>query len=155
MAWARLRHACRMSPGILPGQRYAGCRWEKETSTERNMRWQRHLLRVFWQPHISNRSIRERTKQPTALSLLRKHRLRWFGHLHRMSSSIPVRRVYRFEPNIHGWKRSRGRPETRWADSIKHDLNSAGLVCPDGLWFTPVEGHLLADCQHWNPSKAL
>ena len=29
--------------------------------------------------------------------------------------------------NIHGWKRPRCRPKTRWADSIKHDLNSAGL----------------------------
>ena len=30
-------------------------------------------------------------------------------------------------PNIHGWKRARGRPKTKWADSIKHDLNFAGL----------------------------
>ena len=50
-----------------------------------------------------------------------------FGHLHRMPSSLPARRVYDFNPNIHGWKRPRGRPKTRWADSIKHDLNSAGL----------------------------
>ena len=92
-----------------------------------HMRCQRRLLRVFWQHHISNHSIRERTKQPTASSLLRQRRLRWFGHLHRMPSSLPARRVYDFNPNIHGWKRPRGRPKTRWADSIKHDLNSAGL----------------------------
>ena len=73
------------------------------------------------------RAIRERTKQPTASSILRQRRLRWFGHLHRMPSSLPVRRVFDFNPNIHGWKRSRGRPKTRWADSIKHDLHSAGL----------------------------
>ena len=92
-----------------------------------DMRCQRRLLRVFWQQHVSNQSIRERTKQPTASSLLRQRRLRWFGHLHRMPSSLPVRRVFDFNPNIHGWKRSIGRPKTRWADSIKHDLNSAGL----------------------------
>ena len=90
-------------------------------------RCQRRLLCVFWQQHISNHSIRERTKQPTASSLLRQRRLRWFGHLHRKPSSLPVRRVYGFNPNIHGWKRPRGCPKTRWADSIKHDLNSAGL----------------------------
>ena len=45
----------------------------------------------------------------------------------RMPSSLPVRRVYDFNPNIHGWKTPRGRPKTRWADSIKHDLNSADL----------------------------
>ena len=32
-----------------------------------------------------------------------------------------------FNPNIHGWKRPRGRPKTRWANSIKHGLHSAGL----------------------------
>ena len=59
-----------------------------------DMRCQRRLLRVFWQQHVSNQSIRERTKQPTASSLLRQRRLRWFGHLHRMPSSLPVRRVF-------------------------------------------------------------
>ena len=92
-----------------------------------DMRCQRRLLRVFWQQHIGNHSIRERTKQPTASSILRQRRLRWFGHLHRMPSSLSARRVYDFTPNIHGWKRPRGRPKTTWADSIKHDLNSAGL----------------------------
>ena len=92
-----------------------------------DMRCQRRLLRVFWQQHVSNQSIRERTRQPTASSLLRQRRLRWFGHLHRMPSSLPVRRVFDFNPTIHGWKRPRGRPKTRWADSVKHDLHSAGL----------------------------
>ena len=74
-----------------------------------------------------NQSIRECTEQPTASSLLRQRRLRWFWHLHRMPSSLHVRRVFDFNPNIHGWKRPRGRPKTRSADSIKHDLHSAGL----------------------------
>ncbi len=41
-----------------------------------DMHCQKRLLRVFWQQHISNHSIRERTKQPTASSLLRQRRLR-------------------------------------------------------------------------------
>ena len=41
-----------------------------------DMRCQRRLLRVFWQQHICNQSIRERSKQPTASSLLQQHRLR-------------------------------------------------------------------------------
>ena len=92
-----------------------------------DMRCQRRLLRVFWRQHISSHSICERSKQPTASSLLRQRRLRWSGHLNSMPSSLPVRRVFDFNPNIHGWKRPRGRPKTRWADSIKHDLHSAGL----------------------------
>ena len=34
-----------------------------------DMRCQRRLLHVFWQQHVSNQSIRECTKQPTASSL--------------------------------------------------------------------------------------
>ena len=109
-----------------------------------DMRCQRRLLRVFWQQHVSNQSIRERTRQPTASSLLRQRRLRWFGHLHRMPSSLPVRRVFDFNPTIHGWKRPRGRPKTRWADSVKHDLHSAGLDSINAAQLVydrpPVEG---------------
>ena len=113
-----------------------------------NMRCQRCLLRVFWQQHISNRSIRELIKQPTVSYLLRQRRLRWFGHLLRMPSFLPVGRVYDFNPSIHGWKRPRGRPKTRWADSIKHDLHSAGLdttnaaqmVCDRPQWNALVSG---------------
>ena len=78
-----------------------------------NMPCQRQGMRVFLQQHISNRSIHEHIKQPTASSLLRQRRLRWFGHLLRMPSSLPVGRVYDFNPNIHAWKRPRGRPKTR------------------------------------------
>ena len=108
------------------------------------MRCQRRLLRVFWQQHVSSQSIRERTKQPTASSLLRQRRLRWFGYLHRMPSSLPVRRVFEFNPNTHGWKRPRGRPKTRWADSVKHDLHTAGLDSINAAQMVydrpPVEG---------------
>ena len=78
-----------------------------------NMRCQRRLLRVFWQQHISIRSIHERTKQPTASYLIGQRRLRWFENLHRMPSSLPVRMIYGFNPNNHGWKRPIGRPTTR------------------------------------------
>ena len=81
-----------------------------------DLRCQRRLLRVFWQHHISNQIFRERTKQPTAPSLVGQRRLCWFGHLHRMPSSLHVQRVFDFNPNIHVWKRPRGLPKTRWAD---------------------------------------
>ena len=55
---------------------------------EFDMRCQMRLLLVFWQKHVNNQSISERTKQPTASSLLRQRRLRWFAHLHRMPSMV-------------------------------------------------------------------
>ena len=106
------------------------------------MRCQRRLLGVFWQQHVSNQSIRERTKQTTSSSLRRQRRLCWFGHLHRMPSSLPVRRVFDFNHNIHGWKIQRGRPKTRWADSVKHDLHYAGLDSINAA-------HMVYDIPQW------
>ena len=81
---------------------------------------------MFWQQHINNQSIRERTKEPTESSLLRQRCLRWFGHLLRRPPP-PHGFMTLIKPNVHGWNRPRGRPKTRWANSIKHDLHSAGL----------------------------
>ena len=122
-----------------------------------DMRCQSRLLRVFWQQHISNHSIRERTKQPTVSSILRQRRLRWFGHLHRMPSSLPARRVYDFNPNINGWKKPRAAPKL-------HGLNQSSTISillastPPMLlrWSLtePSQRSLLADCLRSNPSKA-
>ena len=98
-------------------------------------RCQWRLLCVFSQQHIINRSILVRTKKPTASSLLRQRRLRWFGYLFRLQSSLPIgpTKGYDFNTNIRCWKRPRGRPKSRWADSIKHDLHSPGLSTPTML----------------------
>ena len=65
---------------------------------------------------------------------------------------------YNFNPNIHGWKRPRGRPKTRWADSIKHDLNSAGLDTTNAAQMVfdrpQWKAFVIADCLRSNPSKA-
>ena len=76
-----------------------------------------------------------------------------------MPFPIPVRRVYDFNPIIRGWKRPRGRPKTRWADSIKQDINFCWhqhhQMLPRWYFTLPSGRPLLADCQRSNPSKAL
>ena len=102
-------------------------------------------------------------KQPTTSSLLRQRRLRWFVHLHRMPSSLPVRRVFDFNPNIHGWKRPRGRPKTRYVP-IQSSTTSTQLAStppmPHRIRFRwsmtdPSGRPLFANCQRANPSMAL
>ena len=111
-----------------------------------DMRCQRRHLRVFWQQHVSNQSIRERTKQPTASSLLRQRRLRWFGHLHRMPSSLPVRRDQEAAP----------KPDGRIQSNIISNLLASKPSMPQRWPVTDPSGRLLfADCQRSNPSMAL
>ena len=117
-----------------------------------DMRCQRRLLCVFWQQHVSNQSIRERTKQPTASSLLRQRRLRWFGHLHRMPSSLPVRRVFYFNPNQE--------PAPKPDGLIQSSTTSTQLASTPSMphrWSMRDPGGrpLFADCQRLNPSMAL
>ena len=40
-----------------------------------DMRCQRSILRVIWSQHITNSSMRSRTKQPQLTAVIRKHRL--------------------------------------------------------------------------------
>ena len=123
-------------------------------------RCQRRLLRVFWQQHVSNQSIRERTTQPTASSLLRQRRLCWFGHLHRMPSSLPVRRVFDFNPNIHAMvgrdQEAAPKPDGRIQSNMISILVASTPSMPNRWSMTDPSGRpLFADCQRSNPSMAL
>ena len=89
-----------------------------------------------WTHQATNRIISPTTTPPTLVRTPLTHVV------------LPVRRVYDFNPNIHGWKRPRGPPKTRWADSINHDLHSASLdttnaaqmVCDRSQWKAFVSG---------------
>ena len=67
---------------------------------------------------------------------------------------LPVRRVFDFNTNIHGWKRPRGRPKTRWADSNKHYLHYAGLNTSNAaqiVYDRPQRKAFVCGCQRYNP----
>ena len=118
------------------------------------MHCQRRLLRVFWQQHISNHSIRERTKQPTASSLLRQRRISWFGHLHRMPSSLPARRVH---DNKHQTSIAEAAPKRDGliqSSTISILLASTPPMLPRWSLTDSSGRRLLADCLLSNPSKA-
>ena len=50
--------------------------------------FQRKILRVIWYQHISNNSIRTRTKQPQLIPVIRKWHLQWFQHVQHMDMYI-------------------------------------------------------------------
>ena len=52
-------------------------------------------------------------------------RLRWLGHVTRMDSSNPVRKVFESEPG--GGSRRQGRPPQRWAKQVKENLTTLGI----------------------------
>jgi len=58
--------------------------------------------------------------------VLRKHRLRWLGHVERSSSWISRVREYEIEG-----KRGRGRPKLTWDELVKRDRTQLGMTKTD------------------------
>jgi len=53
--------------------------------------------------------------------ILRRNRLRWLGHVHRMENNRFARQVVKWVPK--GGQRKRGRPTKNWRATIEDDLN--------------------------------
>jgi len=68
--------------------------------------------------------------------VMRRRRLRWFGHLERMSEDAGVRRARDLE--VVG-QRGRGRPRTRWMDVVEGDMIKMGLRREEGTRLTLME----------------
>jgi hypothetical protein len=115
---------------------YGSETWPLSTTQGRRLmgfdnRCQRRVLNIRWQEHITNEEVRRRTLQPPLPRLLAQRRIRWLGHMLRMSDEMPTKRVLDFNPTASGWRRPRGRPHTRWMDVVIEDLNQHDISMDD------------------------
>jgi hypothetical protein len=61
------------------------------------------------------------TGNKTIINYIKTQRLGWLGHVHRMPDETMVQKVYEWKPMA---TRSLGRPQTRWKNDVKNDLNT-------------------------------
>src|SRR6218665_1461920 len=61
-------------------------------------RWLRRILHVSWRDKITNKSIRERTRQEDMENTIRKRRLRWLGHVWRMDKDRRANQTLHWVP---------------------------------------------------------
>jgi len=87
----------------------------------------RSILGIHWRDLVSDKTVRALAGQPPASSLASRRRVRWYGHVLRLSPHHPSRAILDFDPGSFGWKRPWGAPRTRWFDVIKRDLDKLGL----------------------------
>ena len=74
---------------------------------------------------IRNVVIRKMLKQTTIQSMMRRRRLRWLGHVRRMSDERwPKQMRYAW---IEGETRPQWKPKQRWRDLVNKDLDELGL----------------------------
>ena len=77
-----------------------------------------------WFQHITNSSIRSRTKQPQLTAVIRKCHLQWFGHLQQMDMDC----IPNLRKPAHR-KRRTGRPKTSWQKVIQKNISKMDLGC--------------------------
>jgi len=113
----------------------------KIRSTQLSM--ERKMLGITWQDKVTNKKIREQTKLPDALQLLKSYKWKWAGHVARASEN--------WANTVTCWtpadKRKKGRPKTRWVEDIKaRDRNRITAAQDRTAWSSQREAFV----QQWN-----
>lgn len=113
---------------VIPTLLYGGECWNVlaedlrrlEVFQTTRLRW---MLGISLQDRVSNLEIRNRCcDQPKIDALLRKHRLRWFGHVCRMGNErLPKQLLNSSVPRA--WRVPRNAPRKHWTQQIKADLS--------------------------------
>lgn len=81
--------------------------------------------------HIRNEEIRRRMEvKRNVLEVIEERRLRWYGHLKRMSPGRIPKLAMEWEPE---GRRKRGRPRTQWRDKLEESMAGRGLTEDDAV----------------------
>jgi hypothetical protein len=110
--------------------------WALKESTKKKLRvFEMSCLRkikgVTRRNRVRNTEIRRELKVETdVVQIIQRRRLRYFGHITRMSGErLPA---IAFSGNVHG-SRKRGRPKKRWEDNLKADLDEMGHTMVEAI----------------------
>ncbi|PSN42061.1 hypothetical protein C0J52_15581 [Blattella germanica] len=98
------------------------------------LRWERKILRnIFgevrdqngWRIR-TNTELQELFGQPDIVVKIKQERIRWVGHVQKMSETRTVKNI--FIGKLDG-RRRRGRPRKRRIDDVEEDLRKMGVRC--------------------------
>ena len=125
---------------VVPILLYGSECWSLRKIDERKiqtaeMSWLRRMIGVSRLQEIRNEVIRKRLGQETTLvHRIQERHVKWFGHVSRMGQErIPYRALH---TKMHG-QRSRGRPRTRWIDTVAKDLEQKGISMNEACALIP------------------
>ena len=116
---------------IRPALTYGSECWTTKVNNKRKvatteMRMLRGILGVTRRDHIRNEEIRRILHISPIYEVMRRGRLRWFGHFQRRDADNVTRRVMNLA--IPGTRR-RGRPKKTWHQQLKQCLTNNVLFC--------------------------
>jgi hypothetical protein len=119
---------------IRPVLLYGSEAWCLMANGEKNLCiWERKVLRkIFglkcvagnWR-RKTNEEVKQLYGELDIVTEIKKGRLRWLGHVERMSEERVVKKLYQ---NIPEGSRNVGRPMLRWMDDVREDLRRMGVT---------------------------
>ena len=109
---------------------------EQKPTTVTNMKkleaahhkWQRRILGITWKDMVTNYEVGKRSGMGKLEDILGKKRLRWLGHLHRMSDDRIPKQAMKWEGEA---TRKRGKPRKNWKTTIIEDLKIVEMPWQD------------------------
>jgi hypothetical protein len=110
---------------VLSTLQYGTETWSMTVANQKRLeaahhKWLRRILGITWKQKVTNEEVRKRSGMGKLEDTLRRNRLRWLGHVHRMDRKRPAKQVLQWTPS--GGKRKRGRPRKNWRSTITEDL---------------------------------
>ena len=133
------------TPMALRGKLYSACvrscmvygseTWALTVENQRRLeRAERQMLKRICggtlKERISSEELRQRLDVEGVMDVIRRGRLRWYGHVMRKQDEDWVKKCISME--VDG-KKPRGRPKLTWMDTVKSDMDRTDL--------TPVFAH--------------
>ena len=79
---------------------------------------------------LNNEEINDLYSSPNIVRMIKSRRMRWAGHVTRMSEEREVYRVLMGKPE---GRRPLGRPRRRWVDNIRMDFQEVGCGYMDWI----------------------
>ena len=113
---------------IRPVVAYGSETWNISASDAIKLRiFERKIIRRIYGPleelgswrRRTNKEVEELLEQEDIVRFIKAQRLRWLGHVERMSEVRTAKRLYKARMT---GRRNQGRPRNRWKDEVEQDL---------------------------------
>jgi len=134
---------------VIPTLLYAAETWTTTKAMESKIRstqlsMERKMLGISWKDRVRNTTVKEKTKLPDVLQMLKTSKWNWAGHAARANNNWALS-VIKWDPI---GKRKRGRPKARWTtDIVKYCGDNWAAAAENwDLWCIKREAFV----QQWN-----
>ena len=119
---------------VLSTLQYSSETWSMTVANRKKLeaahhKWMRRILGITWKQMVTNEEVRKITGMGTLEVILRRNRLRWLGHIHRMDDNRLAKQVLNWIPKE--GRKKRGRPRKNWRATVTEDLKKMNMIWED------------------------